>query len=80
MQQPGHLPGALSALGAALAPPSAYGSPSAVGLLRAAPEDFLVEEERGFAPSGAGQLLLLKVCKTNANTQWVARELDRVSG
>jgi tRNA pseudouridine13 synthase len=49
-------------------------------MLRAVPEDFFVEEELGFAPAGAGQHVLLKVRKTNANTQWVARELARLCG
>src|SRR5262249_41565450 len=31
-------------------------------------------------PSGAGQHVLLKVRKRNANTQWVARELARRAG
>jgi tRNA pseudouridine13 synthase len=70
----------LSALQAALAPPRAHGSPPASGLLRVVPEDFMVEEELGFAPAGAGTHLLLKVRKRNANTQWVAGELARHAG
>jgi len=65
---------------AALAPPHAHGGPVATGVLRAAPEDFRVEEDLGFAPAGSGPHLLLRVRKTNANTQWVARELARLSG
>ena len=61
----------------ALDPPRAYGAPLARGVLRAQPEDFLVEEELGFAPAGSGQHVLLKVRKRDANTQWVARELAR---
>ncbi|MBV8911028.1 MAG: tRNA pseudouridine(13) synthase TruD [Gammaproteobacteria bacterium] len=68
-----------SALQAALAPPRAYGTAPAPGQLRAIPEDFVVEEELGFEPAGKGQHLLLKVRKTNANTQWVARELARLA-
>ena len=60
-----------------LDPPRAHGSPLARGVLRAEPEDFVVEEELGFAPAGAGQHVLLKVRKRDANTQWVARELAR---
>ena len=70
----------LSAREAALAPPRAYGAPPARGVLRAEPEDFLVEEELGFAPAGSGAHLLLKIRKRNANTQWVARELTRLAG
>ena len=40
----------------------------------------MVEEDLGFAPAGAGEHLLLKVRKRNANTQWVARELARIAG
>jgi len=73
-------PPELSAREAALAPPRAYGAPPASGVLRAEPEDFVVEEELGFAPAGGGAHLLLKVRKRNANTQWVARELTRLAG
>jgi tRNA pseudouridine13 synthase len=73
-------PPELSAHEAALAPPRAYGAPPASGVLRAEPEDFVVEEELGFAPAGSGAHLLLKVRKRNANTQWVARELARLAG
>ena len=64
----------------ALAPQRAFGSPPARGIVRAAPEDFMVEEDLGFAPAGRGAHLLLKVRKSNANTQWVARELARIAG
>jgi tRNA pseudouridine13 synthase len=50
------------------------------GTLRAEPEDFVVEEDLGFGPSGAGQHVLLKVRKRNANTQWVVRELAKICG
>jgi tRNA pseudouridine13 synthase len=73
-------PGPDAALAAALAPPCAHGAPPAAAVLRAAPEDFLVEEQLGFAPAGSGQHLLLKVRKTDANTPWVARELARLAG
>jgi tRNA pseudouridine13 synthase len=64
----------------ALDPPRAYGEPLARGTLRAEPEDFVVEEDLGFAASGTGQHVLLKVRKRNANTQWVARELAKLCG
>jgi len=70
----------LSAREAALDPPRAYGAAPASGLLRVEPEDFVVEEELGFAPAGSGTHLLLKVRKRNANTQWVAGELARLAG
>ena len=62
----------------ALNPPHAHGAPLARATLRAEPEDFIVEEDLGFAPSGNGQHVLLKVRKRNANTPWVARELARL--
>jgi len=49
-------------------------------VLRAQSDDFIVEEDLGFAPSGVGQHVLLKVRKRDANTQWVARELAKVCG
>src|SRR5215813_11596915 len=64
----------------ALAPPRAFGSSLGHGRLRVEPEDFVVEEDLGFAPSGAGPHVLLKVRKRNANTEWVARELARAIG
>lgn len=39
-----------------------------------------MEEDLGFAASGSGQHVLLKVRKRNANTQWVARELGKLCG
>jgi tRNA pseudouridine13 synthase len=63
----------------ALTPPRAHGEPLGTGVLKAAPEDFLVEEELGFEPAGAGQHLLLKVRKRDANTAWVARGLARIA-
>ncbi|MBW4051245.1 MAG: tRNA pseudouridine(13) synthase TruD [Proteobacteria bacterium] len=67
-------------LDAALDPPRAHGAPLGSGTLRAEPEDFLVEEQLGFEAAGAGQHVLLKVRKRNANTQWIARELARACG
>ena len=63
----------------ALAPPRAFGAPLGRGRLRIEPEDFVVEEDLGFAPSGAGAHALLRVRKRNANTEWVARELARAA-
>lgn len=62
----------------AFEPPHAFGPPLGLGILRALPDDFVVEESLGFAPAGSGQHVLLKVRKREANTQWVARELAKV--
>jgi tRNA pseudouridine13 synthase len=67
-------------LSAALEPPRAFGASHARGILRTEPEDFIVEEDLGFTASGAGQHVLLKVRKRNANTQWVSRELGKLCG
>jgi len=64
----------------ALEPPRAHGGPLCAARLRQEPEDFQVQEQLGFPPSGAGAHVLLKVRKRNANTQWVARELARACG
>lgn len=67
-------------LNLALTPPRAFGGPVGRGRLRSEPEDFVVEEQLGFEPSGAGQHALLRIRKRNANTEWVARALARVAG
>jgi tRNA pseudouridine13 synthase len=64
----------------ALNAPRAGADPQPTGTLRATPEDFVVEEDLGFAPDGDGSHLLLKVRKRNANTGWVAQELARGLG
>ena len=65
-------------LESALDPVRAFGPVLGRGTLRSEPEDFVVEEDLGFAPSGGGQHVLLKVRKRNANTEWVARQLARI--
>lgn len=65
---------------AALDPPRAHGAPLCAGRLRTEPEDFVVEEQLGFEPAGAGQHVLLRVRKRGANTHWIAGELARASG
>ncbi len=57
--------------------PYAYGVPSLSGVLRARPEDFVVDELLGFAPSGAGDHVLLQVRKRGMNTPDVARLIAR---
>ena len=64
----------------ALEPSRAFGPTLGSGILRAQSDDFIVEEDLGFAPAGTGQHVLLKVRKRDANTQWVARELAKVCG
>ncbi len=64
----------------ALDVPRAFGAPLGGGRLRVEPEDFVVDEDLGFAPSGAGAHVLVRVRKRGANTEWVAREIARHAG
>ncbi len=64
----------------ALRVPRAFGAPLGAGRLRVEPEDFVVDEDLGFAPSGAGAHVLLRVRKRGANTEWVARQIARHGG
>jgi tRNA pseudouridine13 synthase len=59
----------------ALDPPRAWGPPPGTGRIRVEPEDFIVDEQLGFAPDGTGSHALLRVRKRGANTDWVARQL-----
>lgn len=58
----------------------AHGPAPARGRIRCAPEDFLVDEQPAFEPSGAGEHVLLHVRKRNTNTDWLARQLARHAG
>jgi tRNA pseudouridine13 synthase len=78
VSQPGRRPESWTH--AALAPPRAHGAPLAMAELKTEPEDFRVEEQLSFVPSGEGPHWLLKVEKRSANTRWVAAELARLSG
>lgn len=58
----------------------AFGGAAGTGRLRVELEDFRVDEELGFAPSGAGEHMLLHVEKRDANTAWVARAIAKCAG
>ncbi|NID15177.1 tRNA pseudouridine(13) synthase TruD [Luteibacter yeojuensis] len=60
--------------------PFAFGTPPLRARLRAAPEDFFVEEVLGYEPDGAGEHAFLVVEKRGTNTDWVARELAKFAG
>jgi tRNA pseudouridine13 synthase len=62
---------------AALNPPRAHGAPLPSAQFKAIQDDFRVEEQLSFTPSGSGPHWLLRVEKRGANTQWVAAELAR---
>ncbi len=55
--------------------PYAHGTPPARAKLRQTPADFQVDEQLGFDADGDGPHWLLRVRKTDANTEWVARRL-----
>jgi tRNA pseudouridine13 synthase len=63
---------------AALQPPRAHGAPLPPAQLKATPEDFHVDEQLSFEPSGNGPHWLLRIEKRMANTRWVAAELARL--
>jgi tRNA pseudouridine13 synthase len=65
---------------AALTPPRAHGALLSKAEIKTEPEDFRVEEQLSFAPSGEGPHWLLRVEKRAANTHWVAAELARLAG
>ncbi|NDL61194.1 tRNA pseudouridine(13) synthase TruD [Enterobacteriales bacterium SAP-6] len=54
-----------------------HGKPSATGIIKARPEDFLVLEDLGFEPDGAGEHVLVRVRKSGANTLFVAEALAK---
>jgi tRNA pseudouridine13 synthase len=60
--------------------PYAHGGPPISGVLRAEPADFRVDEILGFEPSGEGEHAFLLIEKTDANTEWVARQLAVAAG
>ena len=55
--------------------PRAHGAPPLAARLKVLPEDFVVEEVLGFAPSGEGEHAFLTVEKRGANTEWVAKQI-----
>jgi len=60
--------------------PYAHGGPAGQGILRQTPEDFTVEEDLGFEPSGQGEHVFLHIEKRGENTDWLARQLARFAG
>ncbi len=59
--------------------PCAHGGPAGRAQVRAAPEDFVVQEWLGWEADGEGDHLLLRVRKRGANTLWVAKQLARLA-
>jgi tRNA pseudouridine13 synthase len=60
--------------------PCAHGGAVGSAVLRAAPEDFVVEERLGYTASGEGEHAFLVIRKRNTNTHDVARSLAKLCG
>jgi tRNA pseudouridine13 synthase len=59
--------------------PRAYGALTASAIFRAQPEDFQVDEDLGYAPSGSGEHVFLHICKRGENTAWVAGKIAELA-
>ncbi|MFC3115217.1 tRNA pseudouridine(13) synthase TruD [Cellvibrio fontiphilus] len=59
--------------------PRAYGDLSASAVFRDQPEDFKVDEDLGFEPSGSGEHVFLQVLKRGENTAWVAGQIANLA-
>ncbi|TNH03461.1 tRNA pseudouridine(13) synthase TruD [Testudinibacter sp. TR-2022] len=57
-----------------------YGKPQQTARLKVEFSDFIVKEELGYAISGEGEFVALKVRKTNANTLFVGEKLAAFAG
>ena len=60
--------------------PRAYGELTASAVFRLQPEDFQVDEDLGYVPSGEGEHVFLHICKRGENTAWVAEKIAEVAG
>ncbi len=61
-------------------PPRAHGAPVLSASIRSTDADFFVEELPGFAPSGAGEHLLLMLEKRGMNTAYAAKRIADWAG
>ncbi len=57
-----------------------HGKPSALAKLKVQPQDFQVVEQLGYAFSGHGEHLMVRIRKSGENTAFVANELAKVCG
>ncbi|GAB3270021.1 tRNA pseudouridine(13) synthase TruD [Parahaliea aestuarii] len=60
--------------------PTAGPAPSARGLIRQSPEDFIVREQLGFEPDGSGEHAFLHLQKRGLNTADLAQRISEISG
>jgi tRNA pseudouridine13 synthase len=58
----------------------AYGGAQSQGLIRQAPDDFIVNEIQSFELSGVGEHAFVQIEKCSENTDYVARMLARFAG
>lgn len=58
----------------------AYGAPECRGRIKVQPEDFQVDEQLSFEPSGTGDHVFLRIRKTGLNTDEVSKILARHGG
>lgn len=57
-----------------------HGKPTATGVVKASPEDFVVIEDLGYRPDGDGEQVLVRIRKTGCNTRFVAEALAKFAG
>jgi tRNA pseudouridine13 synthase len=60
--------------------PYAFGGPPLAGRIRAAPEDFFVDEMIGFSATGSGEHWLVHIEKKGANTAWAVKRVAAFAG
>jgi tRNA pseudouridine13 synthase len=60
--------------------PRAHGGPYCSAVFKHIPEDFIVEEELGFEPTGSGEHWLLHIEKRQLNTRDVMQQLSKFAG
>lgn len=60
--------------------PHALGTPTATAVLRQTVQDFRVDENLGFEPSGSGEHVFLHIRKRGENTQWLAGQIACFAG
>lgn len=54
-----------------------YGKPTASGVFKRSPEDFVVTEQLGYSPNGEGEHIYVWLQKQNLNTAYVAEQLAK---
>jgi tRNA pseudouridine13 synthase len=59
--------------------PHALGGPVGTAAIKRIPDDFIVEEQLGFTPSGEGEHVFLRIEKRGENTDYLARQLARLA-